>query len=144
MQYELRIEGEAGTIKLASLAKNDSVIKKVEFVISQEKLDTNDRSENLFNTLVIEGELKDRTQQETKELLEWSLKNDKVNVYKTVSLIVKKDTDVIRDYYLKDMFCVSYEEFFCENEESGKDTYGTFVLKMRQRKGSIETIKVDC
>ena len=76
MQYELRIEGEAGTIKLVSLAKNDSVIKKVEFVISQEKLDTNDRSENLFNTLVIEGELKDRPQQETKQRLEWSLNKD--------------------------------------------------------------------
>ena len=145
MRYELILEGSSGTIKLASLGDSDDVITKTDFLVSQVSLETNDKSDSLFNTLVIEGEIKDKTQHETKELLDWSLKTAKAEAYKNVTLIVKKNADVIRDYYLKDMYCVSYQEIFNEEQTSnGKDTYGRFILKMRQRKGAIETIKVDC
>lgn len=143
MTYELSIEGEAGTINLNGGGTGNSAIKKVDFQIAQDNLDTSEKSTSLFNTLVIEGEITDKTQSQTKELLEWSLKTDKTNVYKTVSLVVRKDADVIRDYYLKDMFCTSYQEFF--DEDINRDSSnGKFVLKMRQKKGSIDTIVVDC
>mgnify|MGYP001088875997 CR=1 FL=1 len=143
MTYELSIEGEAGTINLNENGTGNSAIKKVDFQIAQDNLETNEKATSLFNTLVIEGEITDKTQSQTKELLEWSLKTDKTNVYKTVSLVVRKDADVIRDYYLKDMFCTSYQEFFDE-DTSKSNSNGKFVLKMRQRKGSIDTIVVDC
>lgn len=140
MRYELIIEGKGGTIKLASLSDNDNIISRVDFLIAQEDLEAGSKANNLFNTLVIEGEIQEKTQNETRELLEWSRKMDQ-DSYRTVSLKIKQTRDVIRDYYLKEMFCVSYQEHFFE--EKG-NTYGRFVLKLRQRKGAIETIVVDC
>ena len=138
MRYELTV----GDIVLES--NNDNVIRKVDFLISQENLETNDKSDSLFNTLVVEGEIKDSTQQKTKELLDWSMKTGKADVYKTVKLIVKKDEDVLRDYRLENMYCVSYQEFFHGDDSGRSDTYGKFILKMRQRKGLIGTINVTC
>lgn len=144
MRYELTIEGKPNNIVIKSLGKNDSVIRKVDFLLSQKELETNARSENLVHTLVIEGELKDTTKSATRQLLEWSLQSESSKAYKNVTLIVKKDADIVlRNYYLKDMYCVSYQENFCETAgDGGEDTYGSFVLKMRQKKGSIETINV--
>lgn len=141
MKYELSLEGESGTINLANIGQNDSVINQVDFILAQEDLETSDKSEQLFHTLVIRGEITDKTQAQTRELLDWSMKTNKANIYKTVSLVIKKDADVIRDYYLKDMFCTSYQEIFDDKNDSSK---GEFILKMRQRKGSIGTIVVDC
>lgn len=144
MRYELTIEGKPKNIVIKSLGQDDSVIKNVDFLISQKELETNARSENLVHTLVIEGEVKDTTKSATKQLLEWSLQSESAKAYKNVTLIVKKDSDIVlRNYYLKDMYCVSYQEDFREDASDGsEDTYGRFVLKMRQKKGSIETINV--
>lgn len=141
MTYELTIEGGPGTIKFPEA--KDSGINKVDFLISQEILDTTDRSNSLFHTLVIEGEIKDKTKRETKELLDWSLKSAKDHTHRIVTLKIKEGEEVLRDYYLKEMFCVSYQEFFSEDTNQ-RDSYGTFVLKLRQRKGAIDTIVVGC
>ena len=140
MKYILTIQGESGNIVIRSEG-NNGIIKKVDFLISQDELDTSDKSERMFNTVVVRGTIDDKTQSETKELLEWSMKTAKTEAYKNVSLIIKKNDDVIRDYYMKDMFCTKYLEFFDESSDSSK---GEFVLEMRQRKGSIETIVVEC
>ena len=75
------------------------------------------------------------------------MKTDKANVYKTVSIQVYNQQELLRDYYLKEMYCTSYEEIFNEyiasDGEEG-DSIGSFVLVMKQRKGSIETIVVSC
>ena len=140
MKYILTIQGDSGNIVIRS-ENNKGIIKKVDFLISQDELDTSDKSEKMFNTVVVRGTIDDKTQSETKELLEWSMKTAKTEAYKNVSLIIKKDEDVIRDYYMKDMFCTKYLEFFDESSDSSK---GEFVLEMRQRKGSIKTIVVEC
>ena len=140
MKYILTIQGESGNIVIRS-EDNNGIIKKVDFLISQDELDTSDKSERMFNTVVVRGTINDKTQSDTKELLEWSMKTAKTEAYKNVSLIIKKDEDVIRDYYMKDMFCTKYLEFFDEGSDSSK---GEFILEMRQRKGSIETIVVEC
>ena len=89
--------------------------------------------------------LNDKSQSETKALFEWSMKTDKVSVYKTVSVQVYNQNELIRDYYLKDMYCTSYEEVFEEStSSSSSNSIGSFVLEMKQRKGSINTIIVDC
>ena len=143
MKYKLCIESDSGKIDIT----NPEIIKKVSIKISQNDKFANDRSDQLFGDLVIQGLLNDKSQNETKEIFEWSMKTDKSSVYKTVSVQVFNQQELLRDYYLKDMYCVSYEEIFDEyHGESGEmsDSIGSFILVMKQRKGSIETIKVSC
>ncbi len=143
MNYKLCIEGSGGKINIT----DPDVIKKISIKISQSDKSANDRSDQLFGDLVIQGVLTDKSQQETKELFDWAMKTDKANVYKTVSIQVYNQQELLRDYYLKEMYCTSYEEIFNEyiasDGEEG-DSIGSFVLVMKQRKGSIETIVVSC
>ena len=145
MEYKLIIEGEGGKIEIDD--KDHTVIRKIDFQISQQDKSASERSDILFNDLVIEGVLTDASQKQTKDILDWSLKTDKKSVYKTVSIIVNDAKEKLRDYYLKNMFCVSYREVFDEDQGSGgaeKSSIGRFVLVMKQRKGAIDTIKVEC
>ena len=142
MKYELKLEGESGTINLANIGDNDSIIKSADFLIEQEDLATNDKSDKLFHTLVVIGEITKESKEATKELLDWSITTKEAEIYKNVTLkIIKDKVGIMRDYYIKNMFCTSYREYFDDKKDSST---GSFVLKMRQRKGSIETIKVDC
>lgn len=143
MKYKLCIEGDSGKINIT----DPDVIKRIDIKISQNDKSANDRSDQLFGDLVIQGLLNDKSQQETKEIFEWSMKTDKASVYKTVSIQVYNQDELLRDYYLKDMYCTSYEEKFDEySSESGGsgDSIGSFILEMKQRKGSIGTIVVSC
>lgn len=141
MNYKLCIEGENGKINIT----DPNVIKKITIKVFQNDKSSNDRSDQLFGELTIRGLLNDKSQNETKELFEWSKKTDKANVYKTVSIQVYNQGEQLRDYYLKDMYCTSYEEVFDEYLSSqNADSIGSFVLEMKQRKGSIDTIVVDC
>ena len=110
MRYKLCIEGDSGKINIT----DPDVIKKINIKISQSDKSANDRSDQLFGDLVIQGLLNDKSQQETKEIFEWSMKTDKASVYKTVSIQVYNQEELLRDYYLKDMYCTSYEENFDE------------------------------
>ena len=141
MKYKLCIEGDNGKINIT----DPDVIKRINIKISQSDKSANDRSDQLFGDLVIQGLLNDKSQQETKEIFEWSMKTDKASVYKVVSIQVYNQDELLRDYYLKDMYCTSYEENFDEYQDgsgNGGDSIGSFVLEMKQRKGSIGTIVV--
>ncbi len=143
MKYKLCIEGDSGQINIT----DPDVIKRIDIKISQSDKSANDRSDQLFGDLVIQGLLNDKSQQETKEIFDWSMKTDKASVYKTVSIQVYNQDELLRDYYLKDMYCTSYEEIFDEYQEGSgvaADSIGSFVLEMKQRKGSIDTIVVSC
>ncbi len=143
MKYKLCIEGDSGKINIT----DPDVIKRINIKISQSDKSANDRSDQLFGDLVIQGLLNDKSQQETKEIFEWSMKTDKASVYKTVSIQVYNQEELLRDYYLKEMYCTSYEEIFDEYQDgsgSGGDSIGSFVLEMKQRKGAIGTIVVSC
>lgn len=141
MQYRLCIEGENSKIDIT----DPNVIKKINIKVFQSDKASNDRSDQLFGELTIRGLLNDKSQSETKEIFEWSKKTDKASVYKTVSIQVYNQQELLRDYYLKDMYCTSYEEIFDEYLSSEEaDSIGSFVLELKQRKGSIDTIVVDC
>ena len=143
MNYKLCIEGENGKIDIT----DPNVIKKIDIKIFQSDKSANDRSDQLFSELTINGVLTDKSQKETQEIFEWSKKTDKANVYKTVSIQVYNQQELLRDYYLKEMYCVSYEEIFNEYaSQSGQDadSIGSFVLEMKQRKGASDTIVVEC
>lgn len=141
MNYKLCIEGDNGKINIT----DPSVIKKISIKISQSDKFANDRAEQLFGDLVIQGVLNDKSQRETKEIFEWSMKTDKSNVYKTISIQVYNQKELLRDYYLKEMYCTSYEEIFDEYADhngAGGNSIGSFVLVMKQRNGAIGTIVV--
>lgn len=143
MNYKLCIEGENGKIDIT----DPNVIKKIDIKVFQSDKSANDRSDQLFSELTIYGVLTDKSQKETQEIFEWSKKTDKANVYKTVSIQVYNQQELLRDYYLKEMYCVSYEEIFNEYASQGgqdADSIGSFVLEMKQRKGAIDTIVVEC
>lgn len=143
MKYKLCIEGDSGKINIT----DPNVIKGISIKISQSDKSANDRSDQLFGDLIIRGVLTDKSQQETKEIFEWAMKTDKSNVYKTVSIQVYNQEELLRDYYLKEMYCTSYEEVFNEyaaDDGADADSIGSFVLVMKQRKGAIETIVVSC
>lgn len=144
MNYEICIESETGKISI----KDKTIIKKIDFKIFLGDKSAHDRSGHLLNTLIVQGVLTDKSQKETKEILEWSKKTDKANVYKTVSIKVYNQEELLRDYYLKDMFCAGYQEVFNEPDESdgqsGGKSMGMFILEMKQREGSINTINVEC
>lgn len=143
MRYELCIEGDSGKINIT----DPDVIRKIDIKISQNDKFANDRSDQLFGDLFIKGLLNDKSQQETKEIFEWSMKTDKASVYRTVSIRVYNQEELLRDYYLKNMYCTSYQEVFDDsNSEQGaqSDSIGSFILEMRQRKGLIkDNIVVD-
>lgn len=143
MRYKLCIEGETGKINIT----DKDVIKRINIRVFQSDKSSNDRSDQLFGDLIVEGLLNDKSQKETKEIFEWSKKTDRASVYKTVSIQVFNQQELLRDYYLKDMYCTSYQEIFNEYSEAegqGADSVGSFRLEMKQRKGSIETIVVEC
>lgn len=144
MKYKLCIEGENGKIDIT----DPDVIKKINIKVFQNDKSANDRSDQLFGELIIRGLLNDKSQKETREIFEWSKKTDKASVYKTVSIQVYNQEELLRDYYLKEMYCTSYEEIFDEyvNQQGGQggDSIGSFILEMKQRKGSIDTIVVEC
>ena len=143
MQYKLYIEGENEKINIT----DKNVIKKIDIKIFQSDKSANDRSDQLFGELTVHGLLNDKSQKETRDIFEWAKKTDKASVYKTVSIQVYNQEELLRDYYLKDMYCTSYQEIFNEYTESngqGADSVGSFILEMKQRKGSINTIVVEC
>ena len=141
MYYKLCIEGEGGNIDIT----NKDVIQKFDVKVYQNDKSSNDRSDQLFGEAVIQGLLNEKSQKETKDIFDWTKKTDKASVYKTVSIQVYDGDELIRDYYFKDMYCTSYQEVFNENKESKEaSSIGYFVLELKQRKGSIDTIVVEC
>lgn len=141
MYYKLCIEGEGGNIDIT----NKDVIQKIDVKVYQNDKSSNDRSDQLFGEAVIQGLLNEKSQKETKDIFDWTKKTDKASVYKTVSIQVYDGDELIRDYYFKDMYCTSYQEVFNENKESKEaSSIGYFVLELKQRKGSIDTIVVEC
>ena len=144
MEYELNIDG---VTKIE--ANNPQIISMVDIKIYQHDKSANDRSDQLFADLTIQGVLDNRSKEQTKAMFDWSLKTDDDSVYKNVQIRVFDRKKVIRDYTLEDMFCASYREIIDEyvsqeqNDSVGLGRpIGSFVLEMKQRRGAAESIKV--
>lgn len=141
MYYKLCIEGDSGVINI----DHQDVIQKVEVKVYQVDKLANDRSDQLFAEVTIQGLLNEKSQKETRDIFEWNKKTDKVDAYKKVSIQVLDGNELIRDYYFKDMYSTCYHEVFNENMNAKEaDSIGYFILELKQRKGSIGTIVVDC
>ena len=142
MQYSLNISG--GESEAIDIAKGDDILK-VTFKIFQNDKGFNDRSDRLFNSIDIEGKIRKETKQATKDMLDWSKKIKATEVYKSAEIKVYQGDEVIRDYFLKDMYCAAYTETMSEQDDADRSSsWGKFALELRQRSGSIDTIKVDC
>lgn len=145
MYYKLCIESDSGKIDIT----HKDVIQKVDILVFQNDKSANDRSDQLFGEVIVSGLLNEKSQKETKDIFDWTKKTDKASVYKTVSIQVYDGDEMIRDYYFKDMYCDSYREVFNEgkfddDDDDVSNSIGSFVLKLKQRKGSIDTIVVEC
>ena len=141
MRYKLCIEGENCKINI----EDKDVIQKIDIRVYQNDKSANDRSDQLFGEVTIQGLLNDKSQKETRDIFDWTKKTDKASVYKIVSILVYDGDEIIRDYYFKDMYCTSYQEVFNENNnDTEASSIGYFVLELKQRKGSINTIVVEC
>lgn len=141
MYYKLCIEGDTEKIDIT----HKDVIQKIDIRVYQNDKAANDRSDQLFAEVKIQGLLNDKSQKETRKVFEWTKKTDKASVYKTVSIQAYDGDELIRDYYFKDMYCTCYQEVFSENKEDTEaSSIGYFVLELKQRKGSIDTIVVEC
>lgn len=142
MEYSLNISGgESGAI---DIVKGMDILK-VEFKIFQSDKGFTDRSDRLYNEIVIEGKIRKETKQATKSMLDWSKKTKEAEVYKSVEIKVYQSDELIRDYFMKNMYCSTYVERMDETlNRDGSTSFGTFRLELRQRSGSIDTIKVDC
>jgi len=141
MYYKLCIEGDNGNIDIT----HKDVIQKIDIRVYQNDKSANDRSDQLFGEATIQGLLNEKSQKETRNIFEWTKKTDRASVYKTVSIQVYDGDELIRDYYFKNMYCTSYQEVFDENITAAEaNSIGYFVLELKQRKGFIDTIVVDC
>lgn len=141
MQYSLNISG--GESEAIDIAKGNDILK-VSFTIFQNDKGFNDRSDRLYNTVTIEGKIRSETKQATKDMLDWSKKIKGSEVYKSVEIKVYQSEEIIRDYFMKNMYCAAYTECMDEAISEGNSTWGKFTLELRQRSGAIDTIKVDC
>ena len=145
MKYSLNISG--GESEAINIPQGTDILR-VSFSIFQNDKGFTDRSDRLFNTVCIEGKIRSETKQATKDILEWSKKTSKNDVYKSVEIKVYQESEVIRDYFMKNRYCTSYTECMDENIEGngnrGAAAFGTFKLELRQRSDAIDTIKVDC
>lgn len=142
MQYSLNISG--GESEAIDIAKGNDILK-VSFTIFQNDKGFNDRSDRLYSAVDIEGKIRSETKQATKDMLDWSKKIKASEVYKNVEIKVYQGEEIIRDYFMKNMYCAAYTECMDEAINSeGNSTWGKFTLELRQRSDSIDTIKVDC
>ena len=139
MFYKLSIEDNSG--KKIEITDPD-VIQKVDVVLFQNDNLANDRSDQIYADISISGNIDNKSLDQTKEIFNWSKTTTKSQSYRTVSIQVYDDESMskesfIRDYYFKVMYCFSYEEHFDNNQ------HGSFCLKLKQRKGEINTIVVE-
>ena len=137
MYYKLSIEDNSG--KKIEITDPD-VIQKVDVVLFQNDILASERSDQIYADVSISGAISDKSLNETKEIFNWSKTTVKSQNYRTISIQVyeaQDDKSVIRDFYFKEMYCFSYEEHFDNNR------HGSFCLKLKQRKGEINTIVVE-
>ena len=140
MEYILNI---SGVVKLDG-SKNS--ITNVEVKMFEDDNLASERSEWLYNTVVIEGVLDNHSQKETQQIFEWSKKTKRDDVYKVVEILVEQDEEKIRKYTIPQMFCDSYTESFSASNKDGKNvSSGTWrlVLKQQHQKEYFEKIKVE-
>ena len=108
----------------------------VDIKVYQHDESANDRSEQLFVDLKIEGALNERSKAQTKALFDWSTEREGINVYKNVQIKVFDYRELLRVYSLENMFCASYQETFNEYA-SEQGSIGSFVLEMKQRRSDV-------
>ncbi len=122
-----------------------NIITNVKINIFEDDNKATERSDWLYNSVEIEGELSTYAREATQKIFEWSKKTKRDDVYKTVEIVVKDKGERIRKYTIPQMFCHCYTESFAESP-TDKSSIGHWHLILRQQhqKEYIEKIKVEC
>lgn len=126
-------------VKISKLEEEDNqivltYIDKIKFINDTVDDYAKDRTGNVVNKVKIYGEIKQENKDITKRLIDWSLANEKNEVYRKVEITAKHTGEIIREYVLDYAFIMDYSEKF----EKEKVTY---KLLISQRQANLNTIK---
>lgn len=118
---------------------DDKVIASATFC-SDTPDDSNARSQDLSNTLLVRGRiLTANDAEQTKLLAEWAnLPQIEKDCYREVTLKVKAAGKTMREINFSHAFVVDYQEDFFDTEG-----VGTFEIKLRQKKDMLESVKIE-
>lgn len=111
-----------------------SYVETIEFVNDTVDDYAKDRTGNVVNKVIISGEIKQENKEVTKKLIDWSLANNKNEVYRKVEIVAKHTEEIIREYILDYAFVMDYSESF--NGQSA-----TYNLLISQRQANLSGIK---
>ncbi len=118
---------------------DDKTVNTVEFKIDTVEEDVKDRSENVVNKVVVIGNIKPESKDQTRMLALWSLDKKREKVYRMMKITLKTGGETLRTYNMDRVFCIDYTERF--NAREGEKGH-TFELVAAQRKDNLDGIKI--
>lgn len=94
-------------------------------------------SQSIFVDVTISGKVIEDVTEQLIQIFDWSRDFSENGVYRTVTIKEKQEqnTKVIRTYIFPKMFVLGY------SEKIGTDNACVFELRLRQRKGELNTIE---
>lgn len=119
-----------------TITLNEAFVK-VEFKTDEREQMICHHSQSIFVDVTISGTvIKDVTEQLI-QIFDWSRDFSENGVYRTVTIKEKQenDTNFMRTYIFPKMFVLGY------SEKMGTDNASMFELRLRQRKGELNTIE---
>lgn len=145
MQYELFIGVEGGT-PTARIDRSTGVIKKVDITLSRGNHFANEQGQRLYE-VTVHGLITQQHSALSKDLFVWSQDTTEGKVYQRVHIkAYTLEGGLVRDYLLTNMYCTNYSETFDEYAQEFRgsaDSFGSFVLEMKQRMGSTHEVSVE-
>lgn len=132
--FEVRImQGDGNEILL-----DDHTVSGVTFKIDTIEEDVKDRSENVVNKVVITGDIKTESKDQTRMLALWSLDKKREKVYREMAITLRLGGETLRTYHMNKVFCIDYTEEF----KSKDGNSNIFTLVVAQRKDNLDGIKI--
>lgn len=132
--FEVRIiQGDGKEILL-----DEHTVSGVTFKIDTIEEDVKDRSENVINKVVITGDIKSESKDQTRMLALWSLDKKREKVYREMVITLRPGGETLRTYHMNKVFCIDYTEEFDSHNKKGN----IFTLVAAQRKDNLDGIKV--
>lgn len=141
LEYNITIVGkECDSIKFEAQSE-DNTFHSLRFWIDTVEENSNNRSSNVRNKVELRMKIDQNTSQQCKQLMDWSLLAQSVDVYRTVQIEIIENTDVIRSFRLEEMFVDDYIELYGSDTASEADA--AFTLKLIQKAGKRERFQQD-
>lgn len=132
--FDVEITQENGEV----IFLDEKAVSEVEFKIDTVEEDVKDRSENVINKVIISGDIKEETKEQTRLLALWSLDKKREKVYRRIAITLRSGGETLRTYDMDKVFCIDYTERFKARKGEGH----TFELVIAQRKDNLDGIRI--